>query len=217
MIPRKLGSFGVLPEMSRVGIINYGMGNLRSVRNAIRAVGGNAVILDDPDSVGEASHLILPGVGAFGDAMANLTRFGWVDVMRQHAVHAGKPFLGICLGMQLLAESGTEHGLYDGLGWIPGTVTKLSGPGVRIPHIGWNDVQVSGDSKLFSGVESGQDYYFVHSYAIRPTDQECVTGWCHHGERFAASLQTDNIFATQFHPEKSQKTGLKLLKKFIEC
>lgn len=201
----------------RVGIINYGMGNLTSVSNAIVVVGGNAVILDSPGEMVECSHLILPGVGAFGDAMGRLTKDGWCEGMHRHAIVEQKPFLGICLGMQLLAETGTEHGTFKGLGWISGSVTKLDGKEVRVPHIGWNDVELTARSGLFSDVESGKDYYFVHSYAVRPTDDSCVTGWCHHGETFAASLQVNNIFATQFHPEKSQKNGLKLLENFIAC
>ena len=201
----------------RVGIVNYGMGNLTSVGNAIVAVGGKAIILDSPNEITECSHLILPGVGAFGDAMRRLNDDGWREAMHQHAIEKEKPFLGICLGMQLLANTGTEHGSFEGLGWIPGRVTKLNANGVRIPHIGWNDVELTTTTGLFTNVESGQDYYFVHSYAIRLADDSCVTGWCQYGERFAASLQVDNIFATQFHPEKSQKNGLKLLENFITC
>lgn len=203
--------------MNRVGIINYGMGNITSVRNAVQAVGGEVIVFETPSDVCETSHLILPGVGAFGDVMANLTEFGWIDILQRHAVDQEKPFLGICLGMQLLAETGTEHGSFQGLGWIPGTVTRLAGNGVRIPHIGWNDVDLTEQTGLYEEVETGQDFYFVHSYAIRPEDESCVTGWCHHGERFAASLQHNNIYATQFHPEKSHRSGLKLLENFIGC
>lgn len=202
----------------KVGILNYGMGNLTSVQNAISAVGGSAVILDEPAGIDGISHIILPGVGAFGDAMANLEKFGWVEAMHRHAIEDQKPFFGICLGLQLLAETSTEHGSFRGLGWIAGHVTRLHGNGVRIPHVGWNDLEFASESPaLFEGIASGQDFYFVHSYAIRPTDESCVTGWCHHGERFAASIQVGNIFATQFHPEKSQKAGLKLLENFIAC
>lgn len=200
-----------------VGIINYGMGNLTSVSNAVVAAGGTAEVIHAPSDIARCSHLILPGVGAFGDAMEKLGGNGWCEEMHRHTIEQQKPFLGICLGMQLLAETGTEHGTFEGLGWIPGTVTKLDGHGVRIPHIGWNDVELPETSGAFNNIESGQDFYFVHSYFVRPTDARCVTGWCHHGERFAASLQIDNIFATQFHPEKSQKNGLKILENFIAC
>lgn len=201
----------------KIGIINYGMGNLTSVNNAIVAAGGNAAILSSPAETLGCSHLILPGVGAFGDAMRILNKDGWCEEMHRHVIVEKKPFLGICLGMQLLVEKGTEHGEFEGLGWVPGKVTKLSGNNVRVPHVGWNDIELVQTAGLFNAVENGQDYYFVHSYVVRPTDESCVTGWCHHGERFAASLQVGNIFGTQFHPEKSQKCGLKLLENFIAC
>jgi len=203
--------------MNNVAIVNYGMGNLTSVRNAIAAVGGNPVVVSDPSEFVEATHLILPGVGAFGDVMKNLRRRGWIDLMYRHAIEQRKPFLGICLGMQLLAETGTEHGAFEGLGWVPGQAAKLTASNVRVPHIGWNDVEFTGETTLLHGIDSGHDFYFVHSYALRPSDESCVTGWCYHGERFAATIQQENIFATQFHPEKSQKAGLRILKNFIEC
>ena len=193
------------------------MGNLASVYNAVATICERTLILEDPSQAQGCTHLILPGVGAFSDAMRGLTASGWVEALTTHAVTAQKPFLGICLGMQLLAENSTEYGLNNGLGWIAGTVTKLDNAGVRLPHIGWNDVETSTASGLFRGIGSGQDFYFVHSYALRPANETCVTGWCHHGERFAASLQTNNIFATQFHPEKSQRCGIMLLENFIRC
>lgn len=201
-----------------IGIIDYGMGNLRSVWNAIAAVGGNPKLIEAPSQVRSVSHVILPGVGAFGEAMGRLESGGWIDVLRTHALVETKPFLGICLGMQLLAETGTEHGACSGLGWIQGTATPLEPQDeARIPHIGWNDVEVVGQNDLFRDIESEKDFYFVHSYVLRPADPSVVTGWCQHGERFAASLQLNNIFATQFHPEKSQKNGLRLLKNFFQC
>jgi glutamine amidotransferase len=207
-----------MDRMNIVGIVNYGMGNLRSVWNAVSAVGGAPCIVNSPTDVRNVSHLILPGVGAFADAMKKLDESGWIDSLHIHAIERKKPFLGICLGMQLLAERGTEHGIAPGLGWIPGTVTRLSAiDDVRIPHIGWNGVELTGNSTLFSGIADKSDFYFVHSYAFRPLGNDCVTGWCHHGERFAASIQMNNIFGTQFHPEKSQTVGLKLLKNFIAC
>lgn len=203
--------------MKRTGIIHYGMGNLSSVRNAMLAIGQEGTVITSPKEVSKCTHLILPGVGAFGDAMRQLNSEGWCEAMHRHAILQQKPFLGICLGMQLLAETGTEHGSCKGLGWIPGCVTRLSGKNVRVPHIGWNNVEYTSTSELFNGLESGQDFYFVHSYAVRPCDESYVTGWCQHGERFAASLQVGNVFATQFHPEKSQKCGLKLLENFVAC
>jgi glutamine amidotransferase len=204
--------------MSCIGIVDYGKGNLNSVLNAIGSQGANGRIVNRPEDIKACSHIILPGVGAFGKAMEALRGGGWIKALEQHARVKGKPFLGICLGMQLLAQRGTEHGDHEGLGWVPGTVVRLeSSAQARIPHIGWNGVEIVGSPMLFAGVESGRDYYFVHSYALRPDDESCVTGWCHHGERFAAAVQHDNIHATQFHPEKSQQCGLAILKNFIQC
>lgn len=202
---------------TRVGIVDYGMGNVASVFNAVTAVCERALILEESSQAIGCTHLIVPGVGAFTDAMQRLAETGWVDAITYHAVTAQRPFLGICLGMQLLADTGTEHGSTTGLGWVAGTVTKLASTNVRLPHIGWNTVEISFGSNLFRDVGNSQDFYFVHSYAFRPADERCVTSWCHYGERFAASLQIDNIFATQFHPEKSQRYGLQLLSNFTRC
>lgn len=204
--------------MSSICIIDYGKGNLRSVFNAVEALGAEAGIVNRPADLSRFTHAILPGVGAFGEAMAALRNDGWIDALNQHAMVEKKPFLGICLGMQLIAEKGTEHGDHEGLGWIKGTVTRLQGSQeVRIPHIGWNDVELAGSPMLYDGMQSGSDFYFVHSYALQPTDESCVTGWCHHGAKFVASIEAGNIHATQFHPEKSQKAGLHILKNFIRC
>ncbi len=204
--------------MKMVGIVDYGRGNLTSVRNAFLAIGSAVRMLADPADMKGVSHLILPGVGAFGEAMERLNAFGWIPAMHEHAMEKQRPMLGICLGMQLLAGTGTEYGNFAGLGWVPGTVSKLIPTSEqRIPHIGWNDVELAGDSPLFAGLKNLQDFYFVHSYAFRPTDTRCVTGWCNHGGRFAACLQQNNLFATQFHPEKSQRAGLRLLENFLLC
>ncbi len=201
-----------------VGIVDYGRGNLTSVRNAIQAIGGNAQVIGDPANIDNISHLILPGVGAFGEAMERLHHSGWVSALHAHAMVRRRPLLGICLGMQLLMESGTEHGIHAGLGWIAGTVSKLTSTSdCRVPHIGWNDVELVTNSPLLVGLNTREDFYFVHSYAVRPTNESCVTGWCQQGERFAATLQQENLFATQFHPEKSQRAGLRLLENFLAC
>jgi len=198
-------------------IINYGMGNLRSVSNAFLALGCEVRISDSPRDLRDAGRIVLPGVGAFGDGMTNLERGGWIEELERAVLHGGRPFLGICLGMQLLASTGTEHGVRPGMNWIPGVVERLrEREETRVPHIGWNDVTFDGASRLYSGIEDPGTFYFVHSYVLVPEDPGVVTGWCRHGTRFAASIEKENIFAVQYHPEKSQKTGLAVLNNFLK-
>jgi imidazole glycerol-phosphate synthase subunit HisH len=204
--------------MIRVGIIDYGMGNLTSVRNACAAIGADAEILARPQALSEVSHIVLPGVGAFGDGMRNIRDQGWREALEREVRGGGKPFLGICLGMQLLAAQGTEHGDHQGLGWIPGVVLRLPDDGgtVRVPHIGWNDVvPVRHDANYADGFVAPGVFYFVHSYHLVPADASVVDGWCDYGTRFAASIACGNIRAVQFHPEKSQQAGLKVLRNFL--
>jgi len=201
---------------TRVGIINYGMGNLTSVFNAFRSLEVDALILAKAEDMVHATHVVLPGVGAFGDGMRNLQQGGWVEAMEREIREQGKPFLGICLGMQLLATTGTEHGMHDGLKWIPGVVEKIypPDPSLRVPHIGWNDVRFTKNEGLYAGLGSAEDFYFVHSYVLKPADASIVSGVCSYGVDFAASIESGNIRATQYHPEKSQKAGLKVLENF---
>lgn len=202
----------------RVGIMDYGMGNLQSVLNAFHAIGAAAEIVAEPAALDRFSHIVLPGVGAFGDGMRNLRERGWIPVMERLVLKEQRPFLGICLGMQLLATRGTEHGLHEGLGWIPGEVVRLNDQGgkFRIPHIGWDDVAPESARGVYRGaVEKGGVFYFVHSFHLRPEDPSVVDGWCDYGERFAASLARDRIWAVQYHPEKSQKVGLQVLRNFV--
>lgn len=203
--------------MTDVGIMDYGMGNLRSVANAIEALGHSARILAKPEEIDTCARIILPGVGAFGDGMKNLRDRGWIPALAEAVIERGKPFIGLCLGMQLLATTGTEHGTCAGLNWIPGTVERLqpTDADCRIPHIGWNDVEVAKKDGLYRGFTKSPTFYFVHSYAFAPADSEVVSGWSDHGGRFAASLERGNIFATQYHPEKSQKDGLHVLRNFL--
>lgn len=198
-------------------IVNYGMGNLRSVANACEALGFPARIAVDPRELREADRIILPGVGAFGDAMRNLSSVGWAEALEEEVRRKGKFFLGLCLGMQLLAAKGTEFGSHDGLGWVDGTVVRIE-PGnlaLRVPHMGWNNVSVVRKDGLLAGVGDSPVFYFVHSFVLRPADPSVVTGWCSYGTDFAAVLEKDNLQATQFHPEKSQKAGLAVLKNFL--
>ena len=201
----------------KAAIINYGLGNLRSVANALRAVGHEAIIATEPSMLDAAEKVILPGVGAFADGMRGLREGGWVERLERDVRHGGKPMLGLCLGMQLLATTGTEHGTYQGLGWIRGIAERLpTSDGIRIPHIGWNDVRFTRRSRLYDAAAESAAFYFVHSYVLRPEDPAVVTGIATYGEDFVASVEMDNICATQFHPEKSQRAGLAVLKRFMD-
>jgi len=199
-------------------IIDYGMGNLRSVMNAFESLGCPAQIAHHPQELRTSERIVLPGVGAFGDGMSNLRAGGWLDVLEEEVRQKGKLFLGLCLGMQLLATTGTEHGIHSGLDWIPGVAKRIctDDPMLRVPQIGWNDVRIIKRDGLYAGLGDSQTFYFVHSYILSPTDPAVVSGMCVHGEEFAASVEVDNIFATQFHPEKSQKAGLAVLRNFLD-
>jgi glutamine amidotransferase len=200
-----------------VAIISYGLGNTRSVANAIEALSHEALIADRPEMLESAERIILPGVGAFADGMRSLREGGWVDALEHNIFKVGKPFLGLCLGMQLLASKGKEHGNHEGLGWIQGTVDRLrSMDGLRIPHVGWNDVRLVRRDGLYAYQGESSVFYFVHSYVLRPEDPNVVSGSCTYGEEFVASIEWENIFGTQFHPEKSQKAGLAVLRRFLD-
>jgi glutamine amidotransferase len=195
-------------------IIDYGMGNLRSVQKAIEAVGRRAEITTDPDRVRRASRVILPGVGAFADAMAELRRTG-MDQAFTEAVRAGKPCLGVCLGLQLLFTTSFEDGEHQGLGLIPGRVVRItSRPGLKIPHMGWNTLTVRRPIPLLEGLDPDPSVYFVHSYhavADRPEDVAAETDY---GGPITAVVGRENLSACQFHPEKSQRTGLAMYANF---
>jgi len=204
--------------MTTVAIIDYGRGNVRSVANALEYCGADAVVTADPAAIDDASHIVLPGVGAFGDAMAALVARGLPEVLHRQVFAKGKPFLGICLGMQILASRGLEHGEHDGLGWIAGDVVRLEpGPdALKIPHMGWNDVTLARSHPVFAGLRPAQlTFYFVHSYHFRAaTDHVLAT--CDYGRSFTAAVAKDNMIATQFHPEKSQDSGVELLENFVK-
>ena len=197
-----------------ITIIDYGMGNLRSVQKAIEAVGHSAEVTSDPDTVGRASKVILPGVGAFADAIAQLRQTGLADAFTE-AVHAGKPCLGVCLGLQLLFDLSEEDGEHAGLGLIPGRVVRFrSEPGLKIPHMGWNTLRVRRPHPLLDGLEPDASVYFVHSYYARPDDPAHVVAEADHPGPFAALVACDNLTAAQFHPEKSQRVGLAMYANF---
>jgi len=200
-----------------IAIVDYGMGNIASVRNALQLLGADPLITLKTEDFAAATHIILPGVGSFQGGMAELHRRGIARILAREVLENKKPFLGICLGMQLLGSRGEEGGDTEGLGYIPGRVRRLrvDEARYRLPHIGWNTVTRK-DVPLFRGVIS-EDFYFVHSYVLVPESARDVTGTCEYGEKFAASVQRNNIFGVQFHPEKSQRGGLALLKNFIAC
>lgn len=202
--------------MSEITIIDYGMGNLRSVQKAIEKSGSAATITSDPRRISEAQKVILPGVGAFRDAIAALKRHDLVAPVSD-VVAAGRPFLGICLGLQLLLDVSYEDGEFEGLGIVPGKVQKFAlPPEYKIPHMGWNQLSSRvDDNPLMSGISTAAWFYFVHSYYVSPEDDSWVGGRTDYGGEFTSMVWKDNIFATQFHPEKSQSAGLQLLKNFV--
>ncbi len=205
--------------MKRVAVVNYGAGNIDSVARAIAECGADPEVTDDPRVLDEASYIVLPGVGAFAKGMGNLRSRGLEEALNEQVVQKNVPFLGICLGMQLLASTGYEGGETPGLGWIDGEVTRLAPEKEqRIPHVGWNEVNpvFPAGEALFEGVGSGLDFYFVHSYHFRCKDPGAVMAKTPYGGGFVSAVAKDNIIGVQFHPEKSQQVGLKLFKNFLD-
>jgi glutamine amidotransferase len=197
---------------TRICILDYGMGNLRSVEKALEHVGATATIANDAASVRAADGLILPGVGAFPKAMAGVRELGLDELIAERR-GAGVPILGICLGLQLLFDSTTELGGAEGLGLMAGEVDVLDAPGLKIPHIGWSPVRWEKESRLTEGIESETPFYLVHSFAPSP-EQADLLGTAAYGTRFACAAERDNVFGVQFHPEKSSAAGLRLLSNF---
>ena len=201
----------------RVAIVDYLAGNLRTVQKAVERLNRAADIVQRGEALANADAIILPGVGAFGHGMENLAQAGFVEALRREVLERGKPLLGICLGMHLLGTRGFEGGEMPGLGLLPMSVPRfdLSKCSVRLPHNGWNSVTIKPESILFKGVPEGADFYFVHSYHVVCDGEAMVAARCDYGYPFAAALEHENIFATQFHPEKSQRHGLRLLDNFL--
>ncbi|OHB25782.1 MAG: imidazole glycerol phosphate synthase, glutamine amidotransferase subunit, partial [Desulfuromonadaceae bacterium GWC2_58_13] len=204
-----------------ITIIDYGMGNLRSVQKGFEKVGFAAKVSADPADVATASKLVLPGVGAFKDCMDNLREGGFVEPILRH-VESGKPFLGICLGLQLLFSESEEFGRHQGLGIIPGRVIRfpadmrVAGEELKVPHMGWNQIRLHQEIPLFKGVADGSSVYFVHSYYVVPDDSQTIAATTDYGIEFCSAICRDNVMATQFHPEKSQQVGLRILRNFGE-
>ena len=203
--------------MNRVVIIDYGMCNLDSIARAIEECGGRSFVTDDSRELKTATQIILPGVGSFTDAMQNLNERGLVTALQDQVIGNDIPFLGICLGMQLMATSGHEGGVTQGLGWIDGEVVKLEPKGEdrRIPHIGWNNIEKIRESPLFRDIAPERDFYFVHSYQIKCTNRSQVLARTPYAGGFVSVVGYDHVFGVQFHPEKSQKAGFQVLRNFL--
>jgi imidazole glycerol-phosphate synthase subunit HisH len=199
-----------------IAIIDYQMGNLRSVQKGFEKVGHEAVITCDPQEIAQASKIVLPGVGAFGDAITELRHRDLIGPITD-AIESGKPFLGICLGLQLLFDVSYEGGEYEGLGIVPGKVVRFDVPAeFKVPHMGWNEAQIRRQAPILNGIEVGTHFYFVHSYYVVPDDRGVIAIETDYHRPFCAMIWRDNVFATQFHPEKSQRHGLRMLKNFAE-
>jgi glutamine amidotransferase len=199
-----------------IAIIDYEMGNLRSVQKAFERVGHQAIITSDPAALADADKIVLPGVGAFRDAIAALRERRLVEPIRK-AIDGGNPFLGVCLGLQLLFDKSYEDGQYDGLGIIPGEVVKFELPAeYKVPHMGWNQLAFRQRPAIFEGIQDGEHFYFVHSYYVVPTDNSVIATETEYDRPFCSTISRGRLFAVQFHPEKSQAAGLRLLKNFAE-
>lgn len=202
--------------MMTVCIIDYGIGNLTSVKNAFALLGIDAIVSGDAEIIRKASHLILPGVGAFGEGMKNLRERNLVSVLNNEVMQKKKRILGICLGMQMFASKGFEYGEHDGLGFVTGEVVKLNvSEELRLPHIGWNNVSISKKHQLTKTFDHEPIFYFVHSYHLVPEDPSIIAGTASYGKEFVAIIEKGNIFGAQFHPEKSHSDGLQILKNFV--
>lgn len=201
-----------------ISILDYKCGNIGSIKNMLRRVGfDQTIVTSSPEEIANSAALILPGVGSFDSGMTNLSNLGMVDILNDFVINKGKPALGVCLGMQLLFD-GSDEGKSPGLGWIPGRCKKFSQDkaNIRVPHMGWNSVEVTEGSRMFANQFDNPSFYFVHSYHAVCEDESHVSGWTTHGYRFASAVERDNIWGAQFHPEKSHKFGMKLMKAFVE-
>jgi imidazole glycerol-phosphate synthase subunit HisH len=203
--------------MKTVAIVDYGMGNLDSVARAVEECGGEPLLVRTASELGRAGSVILPGVGSFTQGMRNLRASGMADALQEYVLERGMPFLGLCLGMQLLATRGEEGGGENGLGWISGEVARLrpQGEGERIPHVGWNEVVCERESPLFAGLDGRRDFYFVHSYTLACEDEGDVLASTPYAGGFTSAVERGHVRGLQFHPEKSQRAGFQVLRNFI--
>ena len=203
--------------MEKVAVIDYGMGNLRSVSNAIDLLGFEATIINSPEKISNFDRVILPGVGSYGVCMQNLNSSGFTQAIKDF-VQTGKPLMGICLGMQVLSDKGIEGGEFQGLGLVDGEVVRIELPdkNLKIPHVGWNTVSFNDPGHpLLKGLKQNSTFYFTHSYYFKTKKEKNIFGVTSYGKDFASTIISENVFATQFHPEKSQENGLTLLKNFL--
>ncbi len=196
-----------------IAVVDYGMGNLRSVEKALERVGAEVCVTDDPEVIAAADKVVLPGVGAMGAAVRRLEERTLIPVIRR-VTEQGRPFLGICLGLQLLFETSAEGEETRGLGLLPGRVERFQGP--KVPHMGWNRLETTVEDPLWKGLPEETYVYFCHSYYVLPADRSVVSAWSDYGGRFAAAVRRDNVMGVQFHPEKSQTAGLRILRNFVE-
>lgn len=202
--------------MKPIVIVDYGMANLRSVQKAFEKVGAGAVISADPNAFADADKLVLPGVGAFRDAIARLREANFVNPIKRH-IDQGKPFLGICLGLQLLFTRSYEDGVHEGLDIFPGEIVRFENvPGLKVPHMGWNQLRIRKPAPIFRDLPPEPSVYFVHSYYVKPKDASIIAAETDYPTPFTSVIWKDNVMATQFHPEKSQKVGLAMLRNFVE-
>lgn len=201
--------------MSKVCILDYGSGNTKSVYNLFSSVSSNVIISNNPIDIKDASHIVLPGVGAFGSSMQKINNVIPMEALKNAVFLEKKPFLGICVGMQVLANIGHEFGINEGLGWIPGEIKKLNSSGEPLPHVGWNSIEKVKESRLLNGIDDGSDFYFVHSYVFSPKDDKNVVSTTTYGDSFCSVIELENIMGVQFHPEKSHVAGRVLCKNFL--
>ncbi len=200
----------------KIVIIDYGMGNLRSVQKGFEKVGFEAKLTRNKKEIGRASAIVLPGVGAFKDCMENLEKYGLIEALLR-SIEKGKPYLGICLGLQILFSESEEFGWHKGLGLIKGKVIRFKPhPEHKVPHMGWNTIEKEKEISMLRGVESGDFFYFVHSYYVVPEEKQWISTFTRYGNSFVSSISKENLFATQFHPEKSQQKGLRILENFVK-
>ena len=198
-------------------IIDYNMGNFCSVQKSFERNNSNVIVSNDHKIIMNADKIVLPGVGSFRDGMKNLTNLGLIDVLNEEVIENKKPFLGICLGMQLMANTGYEISKTKGLGWIDGEVVKFDFPannGLKIPHVGWNNLMIKSNNLLYEGIPDNKDFYFVHSYHLQ-LNEDVITGMTEYGYQFVSSISKNNLYGFQFHPEKSQELGLAIINNFI--